>query len=152
MLAKCHFPCVNSWNNSNEKVEKVVNEPQTPMVKNSNNFSFTNCCFAKKPKINPISKLPIRLTKSVEVGKDVVSCLGIAKLNPYLAVAPRKPPNPTIKIFCHIYFTSESNFDHDSSSSFGPTNSTTLVARAVPIFPHSCIDFPETKPYKNPAA
>lgn len=73
------------------------------MVKNKSNFSLSKFCLATKPKINPISKQPIRLTKRVEKGKEDIPCFGIAREKPYLTIAPRKPPSPTINIFCNIY-------------------------------------------------
>lgn len=78
-------------NISSEKVEKVVNPPHKPILKNKLNLKL-----GSKELIIPMSKEPTKLIIKVETENAKFSKIGIWP-NKYLATEPMNPPKPTSK-------------------------------------------------------
>ena len=68
---KCHRFCLstNIFTSSEDKVEKVVNPPRTPIISNG---CIQDVCIVI-PIIKPIKKLPIILTNGVAIGNGEVN-------------------------------------------------------------------------------
>ena len=89
------FPFSNKFHASKEKVEKVVNPPQTPVFQNKVHVSG-HAFSVLIPTIQPIRKAPRRFVINVSQGKLVFTG---SKLIEYLPIAPRAPPSPTYRQF-----------------------------------------------------
>ena len=84
-----------SSNVSKPKVEYVVNPPQIPTFKKSNNFGF-RLFFKFRETTNPMTKHPVIFIKKVFTGNEKFSLTGINPIK-YLKIEPIAPPSPTNK-------------------------------------------------------
>jgi hypothetical protein len=78
------------------KVEKVVNPPQNPTVRKIRHSSERIFVLSDMPKINPIIKQPNKFTAMVPNGNDDTKLFCTALAVRYLAIPPRKLPEPMI--------------------------------------------------------
>ena len=81
-----------------ENVEKVVNPPHSPTVRNNPHEVLSEALRLKNPQSKPIIKQPNRLTKSVAKGNPLLIPF-MARETRYLAIPPIKLPAPTAIIF-----------------------------------------------------
>jgi hypothetical protein len=79
------------------KVEKVVNPPQNPTVRNIFQPGENKESLSDSPYINPIRKQPEILTKKVPKGKAEGKLFCIKREARNLITLPINPPEPTRK-------------------------------------------------------
>jgi hypothetical protein len=84
-------PCLNRFKLSEPNVEKVVNPPHSPIIKNKLKSDFIKFDFENHSKKTPIRKHPTILTIKVAIGNP---SLVYGKIFPikYLKELPRPPP------------------------------------------------------------
>ncbi len=87
-------PSRNSARFSLAKVEKVVNPPQKPTVRNIFHPGVKREVLSEKPYINPMSRHPEILTKKVPKGKAEGKLFCMKRDARNLEILPRNPPVP----------------------------------------------------------
>lgn len=80
------------------KAEKVVKAPRKPIEIKGQRVGSAGWLLKYSKKI-PIAKQPTEFTIKVEMGNEITVQLRMRFEIPNLAIAPKKPPNPTSKIF-----------------------------------------------------
>ena len=98
-MARKYLPLCNSSKFSNEKAEKVVKPPQTPVARNNFQLYNNDSSFILSAMMRPIKKQPIIFTANVGHGKNLEL---IIKDIPYLSIEPIPPPRATNKKFLSI--------------------------------------------------
>ena len=96
---------LNNFTVSNEKVEKVVNAPKNPVIKNNFKLLDNNKLSTTAHNI-PMQKHPIKFTQIVLNGNEVGENFTISSERLNLASAPKAPPNATAKkhiIGCSLF-------------------------------------------------
>ena len=92
------FPFCNIWKLSFANVEKVVNPPQNPTVRNNCHELPSFDVLLNNPNNNPIIRQPARLTNSVAHGKPLLMLFMATDIR-YRAAPPTKLPQPIIIVF-----------------------------------------------------
>ena len=103
------FPDCSIIRASLENVEKVVNPPQSPTVRNKAQLLPSLAVRLNRPHKNPIRKQPTRFTDSVAQGNPLPMPF-ISSDTRYLAAPPMKLPAPTTAIFLMMSDTIEFRF------------------------------------------
>lgn len=92
------LPFCNIWKLSFANVEKVVNPPQNPTVRNNCHELPSFDVLLNNPNHNPIIRQPARLTNSVAHGKPLLMLFMATDIR-YRAAPPTKLPQPIIIVF-----------------------------------------------------
>ena len=103
------FPDCSIISASFENVEKVVNPPQSPTVRNKAQLLPSLAVRLNRPHNSPIRKQPTRFTASVAQGNPFPTPF-ISSETRYLPAPPMKLPAPTTAIFLMMSDTIEFRF------------------------------------------